>query len=174
MFKFGSKSKSNLYMVHSALVNVTEEAISISSQDFGIYEGLRTIEKERENIRKGTSKLTNPRNCKHCPQFDGFSHAVDAVPFVDGAYQWTWAECYKIALAFRTVALRRAVLLRWGGVWDRSLNSLSNDLDKEVDEYRERFESTYNKRAFLDGVHFEFIFEPINPINTGNDKALIA
>lgn len=170
MFKFGSKSQSKLYMVNSTLVEIAEEAISISTVDFGIYEGIRTIEQERENIRNGVSKLSNPRDCKHCPQFDGLSHAVDAVPYVDGAYQWLWPECYKIAKAFRHAALRRGALIRWGGVWDRNLNSLGDDLDGEVEAYRIR----HIGKDFLDGVHYELVTPAIHPNNTGNDKALIA
>ena len=172
MFKFGARSQDNLKLVKQELVEVCRNAILITEVDFGIYEGLRTIEAERENIRNGSSHLANPRDCKHCPQFDGFGHAVDAVPFVDGAFRWNWDYCYEVAKAFQTSALQYGVIIRWGGVWDKKLNDLSTDLDKEVDDYRERFESTHNRKAFLDGVHFEFAGLVAN--NATNDKALVS
>lgn len=168
MFFLGSKSRANFYMVHPSLIKVAEDAIKITRVDFGIFEGLRTVDKERDNIAKGVSFLKDPRDCKHCPQKDGFSHAIDAVPFIAGAYQWTWPECYEIAKAFQASALQFGVRLRWGGVWDKLLVELSHNLDDEVEAYRKRHIGKDN----LDGVHYELMDNIIN--DTTNDKALIA
>lgn len=166
MFKFGSKSLSKLYLVHPFLVEIAEYAIEITPVDFGIFEGLRTVEQERENIKDGSSKLTNPRDCKHCVQKDGWAHAIDAVPFIDGAFRWDWDGCFSIARAFQLGAVHHGVIIRWGGVWDKPLNSLGTNLNKEVDDYRVR----HVGKDFLDGVHFELVDSLTN--NTINDKAL--
>lgn len=44
----GKRSRRNLEGVHPTLVKVAERAIQLTSQDFTIIEGVRTLEKQRE------------------------------------------------------------------------------------------------------------------------------
>lgn len=169
IYALGTRSNLNLTSVHPILAEAARYAITNSSVDFGVYEGLRTIEKERENIANGTSKLTNPRDCLHCLQSDGFGHAVDLVPFINGAYTWDWKAVYVIAAHVQQFCFRNSVALRWGGVWDIRLNKLSTNLEREVDAYRARREG----KAFLDGVHFELPIE-VNTITDAESSAKIA
>lgn len=168
-YKLGSKSHSKLYLVHPLLVAICEEAIKTTEQDFGIFEGIRTVEQEIENINNGTSWLKNPRDCKHCLQKGGYGWAVDAVPFIDGAYRWEWDACYKVAKAFKDAAAKFNTQLRWGGVWDKAITELSDNLDEEVEAYRVR----HLGKDHLDGVHFELISITV-PNNTINDNPIVA
>lgn len=169
MFSLGSKSQSKFYMVHPKLVKIANYAITITKADFGIFEGLRTVDQERENIKNKVSFLKDPRDCKHCPQKDGFSHAIDAVPVINGVWQWTWPECFEIAEAFRQASIYYDIPIRWGGVWDyHDMRNLSVDLNDEVEKYRVRHLGKDN----LDGVHYELVEPVVN--NTTNDNPLVA
>lgn len=55
MYKFSKRSLDNLKGVDERLVKLMEEVLSISPYDFGITEGLRTIEKQKEYVKAGKS-----------------------------------------------------------------------------------------------------------------------
>ena len=69
MYTFGKTSMSKLKGVHKDLVSIMVEAISVSPVDFGISEGLRTKERQRELVREGKSQTMNSRHLT--------GHAVD-------------------------------------------------------------------------------------------------
>lgn len=163
MFSFGARSLANLHNVHPKLVACVMEAISDSTQDFMVFEGVRTIEKEEENIKSGASKLTDPKDCKHCIQKSGYGHAVDLVPVVDGKPVWDWKLVIPVVHAMQIAETKRSITIRWGGVWDKTLNTLSDDLLKETSAYVQR----HHGPDFLDGVHFEIILQN----NAPNDEA---
>ncbi|MBX9816064.1 MAG: M15 family metallopeptidase [Sphingomonas sp.] len=153
-YQFGQKSLRELKGVHLDLVAVANRAIQITSQDFAIHDGLRSIEEQRENVRRGVSQTMAS---KHLPQADGFGHAFDAVPVVNGKLRWEWQPIYHVTAAVRAAAIQLGVSIRWGGVWDRVLNDLpasSIDIEEEVEAYVGRRRAA-GKRAFIDGPHFE-------------------
>ena len=81
-FKFGTKSLSKLEGVHPDLVEIMKLAVSKSTIDFGISQGVRTKSHQAELVKSGASKTMNS---KHLPQeIDGFAHAVDIFCIVDG------------------------------------------------------------------------------------------
>lgn len=59
---FGSLSESRLKGVKPKLVQVVRRALEISPVDFGVREGLRTVEQQRENVRKGVSQTMNSKH----------------------------------------------------------------------------------------------------------------
>ena len=115
-FKLGKRSLSNLENVHPSLVAVVNQAIEITSQDFMVIEGLRTLEKQKEYYAKGASKTMKS---KHLKQPDGFSHAVDVYPFYDGKVhtEAPHAKFKAIADAFAAAAAELGVRITWGGSW---------------------------------------------------------
>ncbi|AGJ71560.1 putative carboxypeptidase domain-containing protein [Escherichia phage Lw1] len=56
MFKFSQKSLNNLKGVKPELVKVVNRALELSTVDFGVREGLRTVEQQREYVRQGVSQ----------------------------------------------------------------------------------------------------------------------
>ena len=149
-FVLGPTSRSRLSGVGPNLVKVVQGAIQITSQDFSVFEGLRTAETQAEYLKRG---VTRTLKSKHLRQPDGFGHAVDLVPFIDGRVRWEWGAIWPIAEAMRRAAIDLGVSIRWGGVWDRTLNELSPDLKTEVDAYCKRHPGP----DFLDGPHYELI-----------------
>lgn len=153
-YALGTKSRAELTGVHPKLIAVVERAIAITEQDFSVHDGLRTMEEQREYVRRGVSKTMNS---KHRPQPDGFGHAVDLVPVINGQLRWEWQPIYVIAAAVHEAASELETPLIWGGVWDKPFLSLPGDsagIKRAVDAYVGRRRAA-GKSAFIDGPHWE-------------------
>lgn len=148
MFQLGPKSLQNLNGVHPRLVQCVKDAISTSREDFGVNEGVRSLETQQNYVNRGVSKTMDS---KHLKQRDGFGHAVDLVPYVNGVYRWEWPLIYPIAASMQGAAIRWGVKLRWGAIWDRKLNDIPSSLMQEVNDYKARHPGA----DFLDGPHYE-------------------
>ncbi len=66
-FKLGAKSLANLEGVYPVLVKIVKRAIEISEVDFGVYEGVRTLERQKKLVASGASKTLNSM---HIPATD--------------------------------------------------------------------------------------------------------
>jgi len=153
-YTLGNKSRAELAGVHPKLVALVERAIQLSAQDFSVHDGLRTEAEQREYVRRGVSKTMASQ---HMKQADGFGHAVDLVPFINGQLRWEWKPIYQIAAAVRAAAVELGVDLIWGGVWDRPFEQLPGDakaIEQAVNSYVAR-RRALGKTAFIDGPHFE-------------------
>lgn len=147
-YTLGKKSLANLEDVHPDLAHVVKHAITITKQDFGVHEGLRSPETQAEYLRRGVTKTSKS---KHLKQADGYSHAVDLVPYINGVLRWEWPLIYPITTAMRAAAIGTGIRLRWGGVWDIALNDLPSGLEGAVHAYAARHPGP----DFLDGPHYE-------------------
>lgn len=153
-YRLSKKSRSTLANVHPDLVRVVNRAIELTAQDFTVFEGVRTLERQRILVAQGASTTLDS---KHRIQPDGYGHAVDLVPWVNGAPLWSWPHAYAVAVAVRDAANELGVTIRWGGVWDRRLNELS-DMKSAVQGYVERRKIMYpKKKVFIDAPHFEIV-----------------
>lgn len=153
-FKFGSKSKRELEGVHPILVEVATLALDFSTQDFMIFDGLRTEEEQRNHVRRGNSKTMHS---KHLPQRDGLSHAVDAVPTVGTIPKWEWDLVYPVVMAFDKAAteLDYADKIVWGGAWDRRLSDFGGNKAEVYRQVVQDYAARNPGKDFLDGPHFE-------------------
>jgi len=151
-YHLGHSSRNELDGVHPDLVAVVERAIEITEQDFSVADGLRTVEEQRENVERGVSKTMNS---KHLPQDDGYGHAVDLVPYIDGKLQWEWQPIYVVARAMKQAAEELGVHLRWGGFWGQ-LDGDDRDPEQMRDEYIAR-RKRLGRRVFVDGPHYELL-----------------
>ena len=153
-YAFGVNSKMELQGVHPDLVRVAQRAIELSEQDFSVHDGLRTKVEQQKLVAKGASKTLDS---KHLVQADGYGHAVDLVPYINGKLRWEWKPIYVIAEAVREAAAEYGVKLVWGGVWDRSFGDLPKDragLEDAVEDYVKRRQAA-GKKAFIDGPHYQ-------------------
>lgn len=152
-YALGKKSLFNLEGVRDDLVRVVKLAITLTGQDFGVYEGLRSQARQDEYFKRGVTRV---RSSKHQRQQDGFGHAVDLVPWIDGAMRWEWPPIYTIAAAMRDAAHQLEVQIRWGGVWDQRLNALepgAENMRIAVAAYCVRHPGP----DFIDGPHYELV-----------------
>lgn len=150
-FSLGDKSRAELKGVHPKLIAVVQRAIVLSAQDFSVHDGVRTLDQQKALVRSGASKTMNSR---HLIRSDGFGHAVDLVPYINGKLRWEWEPIYRIALAVRQAAVELGVDLVWGGVWDRKVSELPATVDgirAAVAAYCARHPGP----DFIDGPHFE-------------------
>lgn len=156
-FVLGPKSLNELQGVHPKLAAVVNRAIHYSKVDFGVHDGLRTKAEQAEYVRTGTSRTMNS---KHMAQADGFSHAVDLVPFINGKLRWEWPPIFQIATAVHRATVEERVNLIWGGVWDRKFpvhfKGSATDMKNMVDAYVDR-RKAQGKSALIDGPHFELV-----------------
>jgi len=153
-FHFGSRSKSELEGVHPKLDKLAWATISASPVNFGVFDGLRTPAQQNALFRRGASTIDGfNRIGKHQRQEDGFGHAIDLVPWIDGRFQWDWDALYVITEVLHVKAIELDVQIRWGGCW-RHINPLKGSPENWVAEYVKRKLSA-GKRAFNDGPHFE-------------------
>ena len=122
MIKLSKASEEKLKGVHPDLIRVVRKAALLCDQPFIVFEGVRTVERQRSLIAKGFSKLKNPFRSRHVPTKDAkyglVSHAVDLVPLnANGKPVWDWKLIPPIARAMKTAASSEHVSLEWGGEW---------------------------------------------------------
>jgi peptidoglycan L-alanyl-D-glutamate endopeptidase CwlK len=147
MFKLSKRSHDRLFGVDPRLVAVVNTAINITKVDFGVTEGLRTIETQRAYFNAGKSQTMESKH------LDG--RAVDLVAFVNGAVSWELNLYDDIAEAMRIGALEHDLPLRWGAAWNiadiRKWNgSMESAMTYYIDERRRM-----NRRPFVDAPHWE-------------------
>lgn len=109
MYKFSKRSLDNLKGVDERLVKLMEEVLSISPYDFGITEGLRTIEKQKEYVKAGKSQTMNSYHLK--------GKAVDIKVYKDGKVTWDLKYYKEIADIVKETAVGKGLKITWGGDW---------------------------------------------------------
>lgn len=123
-FKLSKRSLDNLQGVHPDLVKVVHRAIELTQVDFGVIEGLRTAERQRELKAKGASKTLNSRHIT--------GHAVDVMAYIGSEGRWDWPLYPKIARAFKQAASELGVKIIWGGDWRTLKDGPHFELDRSV------------------------------------------
>jgi len=159
-FALGAKSMRELAGVEPRMVRVVQRAIVLSTQDFTVFDGLRTTQDQQRMVASGASETMDS---KHLPQPDGYGHAVDLVPWINGKPRWEWGPIFHIASAMHTAAREMGLPLRWGGVWDRpflALDGTPQGLAAAVEAYVARRRKLGKKRVFIDGPHYEIARAP--------------
>lgn len=115
-YKFSKRSLNNLVDVHPDLIACVVLSLYVFTDiDFSVTEGLRTLERQKKLYAEGKSKTMNSR---HLVQSDGFSHAVDLAPWVNGTIPWNdWNAFERIANAMKRSAKYLGIEITWGGDW---------------------------------------------------------
>lgn len=153
-FKFGKASLKELEGVKSELVLLARHALALSTQDFCVYDGLRTIKEQEQHVKNGTSQTMNSKHLKGL--------AIDLVPWIKGKPVWDWDAIYPIACAVDAAARELGIEsnIRWGGAWDRTLADFHGDpaaYKRVVEEYGARQRALGKSKVFIDGPHFEWV-----------------
>ena len=109
MYSFSQRSKDRLKGVHPDLVKVMEEAIKESPLDFGITEGLRTLERQKELFESGKSQTMNSRHLRGL--------AVDIAIFIDGTANWDLKNYRIVTDHIKTVSKKLGIPIQCGIDW---------------------------------------------------------
>ena len=105
----GQRSLSRLEWVHPDLVRVVKKAAAMSSLDFTVLEGLRSLGLQKQLVADGASKTMNSRHLT--------GHAVDLAPMVRGTIRWDWPLFHQLAVVVKDAAKAENVPIQWGGDW---------------------------------------------------------
>ncbi|KWI32614.1 peptidase M15 [Burkholderia ubonensis] len=108
-FKFSTRSEQNLVGVEPELVRLARRALEISEVDFGVTEGLRTKERQRQLVARGASQTKNSRHLT--------GHAIDVVAYLGATVTWEWRYYELIAAAFKRASAELGIPVEWGGDW---------------------------------------------------------
>lgn len=158
MFHLGVGSEEHLRGIDPRLERCVRRAITTTSTDFNVYEGLRSLERQQELYRNGASRTLDSYHLT--------GHAVDLVPFLGGRVQWQQPLCNQVAIAMREAAVYFGVPLTWGAVWDKKLSELDPArLQNEIEAYIERYRISHppirvqgemhDPHPLIDGPHFQ-------------------
>lgn len=152
MYQLGKTSIQRLQGVDPRLVRCVQRAIQLTAQDFTVLEGVRSIETQRDYVKRGVSQTMDSR---HLRQADGLGKAVDLVPWAGGLPRWEWPLIWPIAEAMRQASIELGVPIRWGGGWFRLDQLGSQAAIKRASDAYTAARRAQKKSAFLDGPHYE-------------------
>lgn len=109
MFKLGKQSLDKLQGVKKPLVDVVKRAIELSEVDFGVSEGVRTLERQKALYEAKKSLTMNSRHLT--------GDAVDVFAWINGYVDWNFHYYEDIAKAMFKAAEELDVEIEWGGNW---------------------------------------------------------
>lgn len=108
-YRFSVRSIDNLQRVHPALVLITGLALALSPVDFGVIDGIRTMEEQQKLFAAGKTRTMNSRHLT--------GHAIDLGAYVGAKLSWDWSYYEQIAVAMKQAARTLGIPLEWGGDW---------------------------------------------------------
>ena len=153
-FRLSQRSMDKLEGVHPDMTAVVERAIQLTEVDFGVTQGVRTLEEQKANVAAGRSQTMAS---KHLLQDDGFSHAVDVVAYIGSDVSWELNVYDDICDAFKKAAEEVGCAIKWGAAWSegdiRSYPSSSEDAMMAYVDLRR----SQGRRPFIDAPHFELM-----------------
>ncbi len=145
-FKLSQRSLDRLKGLDQDLIDVVQRAIDITEIDFGVSEGLRTLERQKELVEKGASQTLKSKHLG--------GKAVDLVAYIGPRVSWELKVYDDIADAMRQAAKELDVTLRWGAAWHKNLTDTDMPSEDLMNEYID-LRRSQNRRPFIDAPHFE-------------------
>lgn len=145
-FKLSQRSLDRLKGVDLDLVEVVKRAIDLTEIDFGVSEGLRTLERQKELVSKGASQTLKSKHLG--------GKAVDLVAYIGPRVSWELNVYDDIADAMRQAAKELKVTLKWGAAWHKNLSDSDMSAEDLMNEYID-LRRSQNRRPFIDAPHFE-------------------
>lgn len=148
-FKLSRRSIGKLATVKRELADVVVRALGVSEIDFGVIEGIRSIETQAELVAKGASQTMSSKHLT--------GDAVDLLAYIGSRASWEIPLYHKIADAMKAAAIEEDVGIRWGGAWH------INDIRKwpaSAEAAMAHYVATrraQQRKPFIDAVHFELI-----------------
>ena len=135
MYRFSKTSNDRLKTCHKDLQLIMRESLAVSQVDFGIAQGARTVEQQRQYYKEGKSKISPDhyktledliKKAKHIVdgKYRKKAHAVDIYAYYDSGARWDVKHlCYLGGIVMATAKRLKQECsitheLRWGGNWD--------------------------------------------------------
>jgi len=153
-FRLSQRSLDRLEGVHPDMVAVVSRAIELTDVDFGVTQGVRTLDEQKANVAAGRSQTMAS---KHLLQDDGYSHAVDVVAYVGPDVSWELNLYDNICDAFKQAAEEVGVDIKWGAAWSEgSIRDYMNSAEDAMMAYVD-LRRSQGRRPFIDAPHFEMM-----------------
>lgn len=105
-YRFSIKSKSNLVGLHPEIGFMFTEAIKITTMDFMLFEGVRTMQRQRYLYATGASKTLD--------SYHLYGLAGDAVPTPNGKPSWEEDLFPPMVEAIKQVIKTHGLAVQWG------------------------------------------------------------
>ena len=148
-FKLSSRSLKKLEGVDEGLVNVVLEAIKLTTVDFGVTYGLRTLEQQKELYEAGRSQTMKSKH------LDG--RAVDVVAYFGSDISWELNIYDDICDAFAEAARRVSIPIKWGAAWSEGdIRMYQGTAEEAMNNYID-LRRSQGRRPFIDAPHFEMM-----------------
>lgn len=97
--------------VHPDIVKVVRQVDANHPNTFVVLEGVRTLSRQKELFKKGSTKTMNSRHLT--------GHAVDLGVLIDGTLVWDWSSYANASKYVKEAAKQVGVSLEWGGDWTK-------------------------------------------------------
>ena len=146
-FALSQRSLSRLEGVDPKLVSVVKRAIELTKVDFGVTEGLRSVETQKAYVAAGKSQTMASKHLE--------GKAVDLVAYVNNAVSWELNLYDDIADAMKQAAIEVGLPLRWGAAWNvPNICTWKYNMDDAMNHYIDE-RRAQGRRPFIDAPHFE-------------------
>jgi peptidoglycan L-alanyl-D-glutamate endopeptidase CwlK len=146
-YSLSQRSLDRLDGVDEDLVNVVKRAIEITEVDFGVIQGLRTIEEQEALVAKGASQTMKSKHLE--------GRAVDLMAYVGGKGSWELTIYDEVADAMKQAADELGVQIRWGAAWHiNDIREHEGTMEEAMNDYIDLRRSE-GRRPFIDAPHFE-------------------
>jgi len=148
-YKLSQRSLSKLEGVDPSLVAVAKLAISITKVDFGVTQGLRTLEEQKRLVAEGRSQTMKSKHLE--------GRAVDLMAYLDGKVSWELNVYDNICDAMKEAAKELGVSIKWGAAWSEGdIRNYSGSSEEAMMKYID-IRRSQGRRPFIDGPHFELM-----------------
>ena len=148
-YKLSTKSQERLIGVEPELKEIVYEAIKVTKIDFGVIEGLRTEEKQKQLVESGASQTMKSKHLE--------GRAVDLMAYIGGRGSWELSVYDEIADAMKAAAIELDVGVRWGAAWSVSdIREWDDTMEEAMLSYVD-LRRSQGRRPFIDAPHFELI-----------------
>lgn len=151
-FKLSQRSLDRLEGVDSRMVAVVKMAINLTKTDFGVVQGMRTLEMQKALVAKGASQTMKSKH------LDGL--AVDIMAYISGRGSWELNLYDDLADAMAEAANSLGIKVRWGAAWQidciGTWKSQGQSMEDAMNEYVD-LRRSQGRRPFIDGPHFELM-----------------
>ncbi len=148
-FKLSKRSLRKLVGVNERLQEVVHQAILGTAVDFGVIEGVRTLERQKQLVESGASKTMKSKHLK--------GRAVDLMAYLNGRASWELNLYDDVANAMKLAAKSQGVALTWGGAWHiPDIREWEGTMEEAMNAYVD-LRRSQGRRPFIDGPHFELV-----------------
>ena len=135
--------------VEPELKEVVYEAIKVTKIDFGVIEGLRTEEKQKQLVESGASQTMKSKHLE--------GRAVDLMAYIGGRGSWELNVYDEIADAMKEAAVKVDVAVRWGAAWTvTDIREWKGTMEEAMNSYIDTRRGQ-GRRPFIDAPHFELM-----------------